>query len=88
MQTVFAQEEPSPDQHADVDREERVAEEGSADAHLAGDSPAQVASWQDRAQNRGARNGYPVSPALGIGILSRLAVDKALSESVTDGIRA
>src|SRR5438128_12230364 len=52
-QPVISKEEPSPDQHAHVDREEDVREKGIADAHMGCDCAAKIACQQDRTKNGG-----------------------------------
>ena len=53
-QAIVAQVEPSPEQYSDQDREHH-GEDRIADTHMAGDSAAQIASQQNRAENRRAR---------------------------------
>ena len=50
-QPVIAQEAPSPDQHGDIDREEGVGEDWTADAHVGRDRPTKIARQQDRAED-------------------------------------
>src|SRR5260370_17479375 len=55
-QPVISKEEPSPDQHAHVDREEDVREKGIADAHMGCDSAAKIPCQQDRTKDEITRN--------------------------------
>jgi hypothetical protein len=50
-QSHFAQVKSAPQQHRDVDREERVREERIANAYVRGDGTAQITGQQNRAEN-------------------------------------
>src|SRR5215208_3205112 len=54
---VLSQEEASPDQRADIEREQRVGEERIAHPKLSRHRPAEIAGQQDRTQDRSSGGG-------------------------------
>jgi hypothetical protein len=54
-QPVIAQVKPKPDQHSDIDREEGVGEQWTADAHVRSDCATKIACQQDSAKNGGLK---------------------------------
>jgi hypothetical protein len=55
VETGLAEPEPEPEQGRDVDREEHVAEERVADAHVRRDRAAEVAGPEDDPEDGGPR---------------------------------
>src|SRR4051794_13146395 len=54
--TRIAQPESSPENDPEVNTEQRVTEQRTADAHMGGDRAAEIGGDQDRAQDRRARS--------------------------------
>src|SRR5438093_9155562 len=55
-QPAVTQEESSPDQHADVDREKYLTKDWTAEADVGSNGTPKIAGQQDRTENRGGRN--------------------------------
>src|SRR5688572_31233640 len=55
-QARLAQIEPAPDQQAEIDSEQGVAEQRAVDAQVRGDRAAHIAGQQDGAEHRGLRD--------------------------------
>ena len=56
LKAPIAQPKPDPEQRGDVEREQDVAEERAADAHVGRDGSAEIAGPEHRAEHGGARH--------------------------------
>src|SRR5271167_84231 len=97
VQAVFAQEDPTPYQPADIDWEEEVGEHWVADAQVSGDCAAQKSGQQNRAKDRGTRNRIdgstdefeypdPGSETIGISELSEGRHDRSRVYQLSDAV--
>src|SRR5262245_31361310 len=56
VQSCFAKIQTSPDHQSDIDWEELVSQQRTADAHMCGYRPTQVSGEEDRTEDRRARH--------------------------------